>query len=295
MLKTYFSKFTVYLLLGNHDLYYENSLDISILEMFEDLPNIKIIMNSPESFNIMGKEWLMCPWILKEKHDEMLQYFNTLSKKGKDRVIVGHFDTVDIQMEPGNISQSGFSADTYMAAARLVISGHYHGPSLLEKDNSRLLYVGTPYPLTFINSNQRHGYWVVSEDLTTEFVPNMLSPMFYTIYDTDNIDNLDFENSFVRAYVSDTMDNADYLNFRTLLESKKPILKKVIRYRGAKATVESASPVSGNGEKLVGMDTVSISAVYINHFKDTLPKLKTHADPSMVIMDRVHKINSTIR
>ena len=37
--------FDIHIILGNHDLYYENSYDVSSLELFEDIPNVTIHRN----------------------------------------------------------------------------------------------------------------------------------------------------------------------------------------------------------------------------------------------------------
>lgn len=74
-----------YLILGNHDIYMKNSVDINSLVIFNDLPNVKII-SKVEQFDINGKNSLFVPWLgdvsvyENESYDMMFGHFDVSHK-----------------------------------------------------------------------------------------------------------------------------------------------------------------------------------------------------------------------
>lgn len=70
-----------YLIVGNHDAHYKNSIEVNSLNMFKDTKNIHVI-EKPTEVEINGSKMLLCPW---------LSDLSAYSKETYD-FLVGHFD-----------------------------------------------------------------------------------------------------------------------------------------------------------------------------------------------------------
>lgn len=174
--RRYFNWFNIneidnYILTGNHDCYYKESLSHSSLEPFRSEYNT--IIDKPMNMEIGTKNnsiLLSChPYGTKPEdfiegdygffHDEFKGYKMNASKKCEDGI------------DPSTIQKY-----------KDVFIGHFHTPNGI--------YVGTPYQLNFSQFNdQTHGFIVLdTETGETERIVNDYSPKFITvIYNTNNI------------------------------------------------------------------------------------------------------------
>lgn len=50
------------MLLGNHDLYNKNTVDVSSVNMFQDISNVEIV-SKPVQVDFNGKKCLLVPWL----------------------------------------------------------------------------------------------------------------------------------------------------------------------------------------------------------------------------------------
>lgn len=71
----------VYLIVGNHDIYMKNSVDVNSLVMFESIPNVTIIEKATEA-TLNGNTSLLVPW---------LADFSAFKPNTYD-MMFGHFD-----------------------------------------------------------------------------------------------------------------------------------------------------------------------------------------------------------
>lgn len=75
----------VKMIVGNHDIYMKNSVDVNSLVIFKDLPNVEII-DDVQQMCINGKSALAVPWLgdvslfPKETFDMMFGHFDVTSK-----------------------------------------------------------------------------------------------------------------------------------------------------------------------------------------------------------------------
>jgi len=299
LFQTKMADFDIRIVLGNHDLYYENSYDISSLELFEDIPNVTVYRSKVESIKLLGKQWYIVPWILRENEEMVSNFLKKLSTKTQAQkdstVILGHFDMFGIDMEGGNLSTFGMDPNLFLNAAKLTLSGHYHGQSTQIKTDNKLLYVGSPYPLTFANANDKHGVWIIDENLDCEFIENKISPTFVDIWDTDCDKELpDLSNSFLRLHISRLLTKEQEFAFRSKIESMRPLFVRTMPYGGT--TIEDKSRPNNEREasNLLRMDTVSLSEIYVDTNHETLPILSTGLDPRISIMKKIRDYAETI-
>lgn len=286
--------FDKHVILGNHDLYYEDSYEISSLELFEDIPNLTIYRKDMTTIKLLGKDWLMVPWLIKSAEHIFIEHLKKMAEKPEEKnktVLYGHWDTIGTIMEGNNVSLGGLDSNLFTNASTLTISGHFHGHSELKKADSTLLYLGSPYPLTFINSDQSHGIWLIDENNNYEFIENTISPNFKTIMDTNDLDNLpDLRNSFVRFYIDRNKSPEEFLKAKMKIEAKKPLVLKTIPYKD-KIIENNIDHQQKDANQALHMDMLSLSNLYINKNEEDLPELKYYKDPKEEIMKRMRQFN----
>jgi DNA repair exonuclease SbcCD nuclease subunit len=298
ILQSKMKDFDIHIVLGNHDMYYENSYDITSLELFEDIPNVTVYREGIVTKNFLNKTWYMVPWIIHENESKVTEFLEKMGKKPiatrNNTVFFGHFELFGINMEGNSISSFGLDPNLLMNASNRIFSGHYHGKSITKKTDSHLVYVGSPYPLTFANANAEHGFWIVDENLDYEFIKNEVSPSFIDIWDTDDLDSLpDLTNSFIRLYIDKTITSEKEFEIRLKIENKKPILVRTLSYNGTKEEIQSKPEIEREANRIVKMSSMEIAEIYIDQTFDSLPKLSLTPDPKQEILKRLTKYNET--
>lgn len=205
--KYFFSKFDEYniqliTLLGNHDLFFRNSLEISSSGLFlNQFKNVTVI-NKPEIINIQGEDITVIPWICDENYAECVN----LIESSKTNICVGHFEIENFKMYKGGINcEHGLKTELFKNF-EYVWSGHFHHKS----SRSNISYLGTPYPMTWQDYGDQKGFHIF--DLTKRnlsFVKNPLDIFIQVDYDdTDVTDVLksvylseNYLNQFNKKYV----------------------------------------------------------------------------------------------
>lgn len=299
LFQTKMKDFDIHIILGNHDMYYENDYDITSLELFEDIPNVTVYRDGVQVKEFLGKKWYMFPWIINSREEKVVEFLNKMSEKSREvrqnRVLFGHFEMFGINMEGKSYSTFGLDPNLYMNAASNVFSGHYHGQSHTKKGDDNLYYLGSPYPMTFANANQSHGVWILDENMEIEYLENNISPRFIDVWDTDDIDSIEtLENSFVRLYICDNLTSEEEFEIRLKIENKKPILIRTMSYAGDKADVEAKPEDEKEANQIMKMTTVNLSEIYIEQNSDDLPKLKLNTDVKSEIMKQIKLFDETI-
>lgn len=168
----------MHILVGNHDALHKNTIDVNTPELIlksEFSDNIEIY-SSPSLLDIDGTSISMIPWICDDNKQEV---YNFMSGNKTD-LCCGHFEIEGFEMMRGVAGHGGLPKDLF-DQYELTLSGHYHTKSF--NDTHRILYVGTPYELTFADIHDPRGFHVF--DTATrklEFVQNpntMFEKLFY--------------------------------------------------------------------------------------------------------------------
>lgn len=299
LLQTKLKDFDVHIILGNHDMYFENDYDITALELFEDIPNVTIYRDGVVIKEFLKRKWYMFPWIIHEREENVIKFLQKLSnnppEKRHNTVLFGHFELFGINMEGNSMSTFGLDPNLFMNAADYIFSGHYHGVSLTEKSSSKLHYLGSPYPMTFANANQEHGVWILDEQMNVEFIENTISPRFVEIWDTDDLDAIkDLSNCFVRLFVCNDNSKEQDFEIRLKVESKKPILVRHLPYNGSKKEIIEKTENEREANQIMKMDTLDLSKIYLDQNTDDLPCLKLTNDVYTAVLKEIERYSETI-
>ena len=87
------------MLIGNHDIYYKNTLRINApSELLGEYDNIDII-DQPTTRNVGGTDILFLPWICDENYDRTLRSVTESSAP----VCMGHLELNGIEAHPGHV------------------------------------------------------------------------------------------------------------------------------------------------------------------------------------------------
>ncbi len=167
----------VYVLVGNHDIYYRESLTISsVREILDPFKDWFTIVDSPDDYVIHGNKFLLVPWICRDNHD--LTYKKI--KESTSDYCAGHFEFSGFELFKGQYAKSGDDHTQYKKF-KTIYSGHYHQRSA--RDN--VVYCGTPYQLTWADASCERGFYVFDNG-HHEFVRNP-----HIMYNTLNYDQID--------------------------------------------------------------------------------------------------------
>lgn len=144
----------VYMIIGNHDLYYKESRDVSSVEFAEGLDSIKIINERYTKDNVT-----FYPWLLDDEWKNV--------KKTKSKYVFGHFELPEFYLnamvkmpDNGKLKYDDFDNQRY------VFTGHFHK----RQWKKNVCYVGSCFPHDFndVNDDER-GYMILKWDEEPKF------------------------------------------------------------------------------------------------------------------------------
>jgi len=170
---------TLFSLVGNHDIYWRESREVTLVKFFRDLyPDNFILYENRESFMFNNNEVYVVPWIVK---GEELTY-NEIKDKHS---ILGHFEIRHFHLVKGHMDNTAkLTAEffTENTEVRNVFSGHYH-----IKDTKGLVkYLGTPWQINWSDYEEDKGFYVWNEDDTLDFFENNTTKKFIKVKYNDN-------------------------------------------------------------------------------------------------------------
>lgn len=215
------NKFKLYLLLGNHDLWYNDNTSISSVFPLSALPGIEII-SDPTRLHIADHNWDFIPFT----HDP-IRSLEELSKfPGKPEYALGHiaidgailhgtqYSDVEIEHDGDMVTISASLFDSYIHT----FLGHYHAQQEVTK---KVEYIGSPLELSFGEAFQnKHIIIFNGKTKKKEYVQNNFSPKHLVISIEDK-DKYELNGNFVKIKVDD-IGVTDLISMRKeLLESNE--------------------------------------------------------------------------
>ena len=190
-------------LIGNHDIYYKNTLRINSPEELLGGYNIDVI-DEPTTRNYDGTDILLLPWICDENYDRTLRSITESTAP----VCMGHLELNGFEAHPGHVMDKGTDM-TIFKSFKKVFSGHYHTKS--NKDNC--YYLGNPYQLYWNDYGQKRGFHVFdTETLRTTFYRNPFDT-FHKLYYNGGVTippEEEIKGTFVKLIVEDKGDYAKF-------------------------------------------------------------------------------------
>jgi DNA repair exonuclease SbcCD nuclease subunit len=133
----------VFIIVGNHDLFYRNTRDMHSTEIFREFKNITIV-DEPLSLN---EEFLLTPFLFKEEYAELAPIIN------QHKYVFGHFEFRNFYLTGSfQLAEHGF-LHKLLNGPKYIFSGHYHKRQA--SDNT--IYIGNPFATSYsdVDDNER--------------------------------------------------------------------------------------------------------------------------------------------
>jgi len=190
--------FHISIVIGNHDLFYKNSIKPTSLSFIQMFDNVEIIdMN--KTIRLDGYKVSLVPWIA----DEIP---NT-------DILFGHLEITN-----SNILQRFKYSENDFKHCGKVYSGHFHTPMKF----ANIEYIGAPYHMTFNDSGSRGYYIFDNGDL--RFVEFENFPKFKKIIASlDNIDSDEIKDNIVKLIYTEDFGTEGNQKIIDLVQSFKPL------------------------------------------------------------------------
>lgn len=212
-------RYKLYLLLGNHDIWYNDDTSISSVIPLSTLPGVRII-SKPERINISGSNWDFIPFT----HNPIATLKELSELPGKPEYALGHIAIDGAILHGSHQADVAIEHDGDMVAIstslfdhyRHTFLGHYHAE---QRVSEKVEYIGSPLQLSFGEAfQQKHVIAFDGKAYNREYIENTFSPK-HLVIGMNERDKYDLEGNFVQIKVDD-------LGVTDLLSMKKEILKE---------------------------------------------------------------------
>ena len=186
----------VWVLVGNHDMYYKNSREVNILSVLlkNKYMNVHVVDQFTQIDNIS-----LCPWIVDEKDIENI-------KNDNKNILIAHLEINGFYYnKQSKISTKGLNKSLFKKYD-MVLSGHFH--SKQHQDN--IHYLGTMMPLKWNEYNEPHGIHILNTE-TLELTFHDLEISMFDVLKFDKDKNYDLESldAYKNKHVKILLQNWD--------------------------------------------------------------------------------------
>ena len=198
-----------HILLGNHDTYYKNTNEINAMDNLSLSKDIKIY-REPKTVNFDGLDILFVPWIADDIMEESLHTIDG----SQAEVVMGHLEIKGFEMHKGYYNEHGLEKSIFHRFEK-VMSGHFHKKS----DDGQIYYLGCQYEMTWSDYMCPKGFHIFdtgTRELSRVENPNrMFKKIVYNDKETnyDTIDIKEFDQTFVKLFISNKSDNDMFERF----------------------------------------------------------------------------------
>ena len=194
-------KIKFWCIIGNHDIYYRNSLEINALDQLYGVDKNINLISKPKEITIDGCKLLLMPWICQNNWNDSWEAI----KKSKSQIMMGHLELNGFEMHKGAVCETGLDLQEF-SKFDMVLSGHFHHRS----SSNNIYYLGAPYEITWSDYQDPKGFHIFdTQTRELEFIENPFN-MFYKfmyndsdmkIEDLDDIDLSTYENTYMKVII----------------------------------------------------------------------------------------------
>lgn len=268
------TKYNYYLIVGNHDVYYQNTNEINSPRLvLNDYKNIRIIEHSPETLEIGGRKILMVPWISSDNVDACM---DALEHTNAD-LCAGHFAINGFEMNMGFLCHDGLDMGVFRNFD-LTISGHFHKKS----HYNNIHYLGNPFQTTWADYGIAKGFHLYeTETGKLEFIQNpydIYKIISFKGYNSD-FDFEAYKDTYVKVMIPEKINSYEFEKFMVDLNHVAPLDVKIV-------------------EEQKSLNEDVLNSISDNDIEDTFSVLTKYIDGDSVITDddkkELKKIMETI-
>ena len=216
--------FKIYLLLGNHDLWFATNHSVSSVRPFKALRNFEVI-DRTQSINICNCNWHFIPYT-----HHPIEELEKLKEDIKNSYLLGHLAIDGAKLNSaGSMSDVIIEHDGDMVVIgkdlfheyKRAFFGHYHSAQKLTKT---IEYIGSPLQLSFGEAGEKkHVIVLDSESNEISYIENTFSPkhLYIKADEIKNYSEADLKNNFVCIITDGTDQFEDKKNMSKVVEELK--------------------------------------------------------------------------
>jgi DNA repair exonuclease SbcCD nuclease subunit len=151
----------VYMIPGNHDSYYRDSIEVHSLEFVKEFKNVHLIekITTIEDFTFV-------PWLVGDEWKKL--------KDIKSPYILGHFEfpgfLLNAMVRMPDLGK--ISIDDFDESTKYIFSGHFHKRQIQRtKKNYEIHYIGNSFPHNFADANDsQRGVCIIEDDTEPRYI-----------------------------------------------------------------------------------------------------------------------------
>lgn len=187
----------IFIILGNHDIYYNDSNEINSPELLlREYDNIVVIKEVTK----INNNFLLVPWLYNKTH---IDHYKTEIKKSINCYVFGHFEIKEFMPNDRDFM---FDLKDFKNN-KLVFSGHIH--KNMKKNN--IIYTSTPYDLDWSDINDEKGIYIL-DSISSEYYKILNKDRLYKIIHFNDLEKYDFDSlemKIVRILVNDDINKSE--------------------------------------------------------------------------------------
>ena len=192
----------VFVILGNHDVYYKDRTDTHSLEGFDKIYKNFYIYSEPSILSINHHKFLMLPWI-----ENLTELRSQVQRNNSAKYVFCHADFKGFSFNKVQKLEHGLEhSDTQQFEK--IYSGHIH----IRQEKGNVLYVGTPYEMDRGDRGNTKGFYVLDvtdKKVTDKFIENTFSPkhLAFDIFDLVNMTQDQIKEIFSNNFIDIRMES----------------------------------------------------------------------------------------
>lgn len=237
----------IYIILGNHDMYYKSDMFPHSLRSLKLFNNVEII----DKIYHIGNDIVLSPW-------------NTIPEVNNDKTYL--FSHLEINEFPMNYTNRTFEGGRINVSDfkhfKQVYSGHFHTPSKIKN----VQYIGSAFPMTFNDLNSKRGYYIFDSKGKMEFFKFTSAPKFIRLTSNDEIKEEDIKDNIVEFIFLEDFGSVKNDKLVQTLESYNPHKLKI----NYKIQLDEEDLIVDENEEFKMNDNREVIREYID--KKLLPK-----------------------
>lgn len=186
-LKAIASLADVYMILGNHDLFNKNTVDINSISIFKDNPHVHVIDCTAEAV-VNGRDAVMIPWLgdvsklKKSSYSYVFGHFDISSRFIAQSYIDSNTKRAEASQSVSDELENDFGSHVKLeddasvtnfvdlaVPGGTVFAGHIHQHKEMTIKGRKFIFVGSPCQQTTADTGYDTGFYVIKADGSYKF------------------------------------------------------------------------------------------------------------------------------
>ena len=241
----------VYFILGNHDIYYQDSRRVHSLPFAHYLSNI-VIIDKPTKVG----DTLFVPWIVSED-DKKSMRDDTI------RYIFGHFEFPGFMMNAMVESPEREDSLTidFFQHPEFIFSGHFHKRQQKKHKNSTIIYMGNAFPHNFADEGDtERGMMIMVRDNVPFFLDWSDMPVYNRVKLSELMEHKIHKRSVIKIIPDIDITKDDRAELLEIMSENNP---------GSKITMEPVRKDTNNEISVEDIEGQTVESIIMEYLKDS--------------------------